>query len=110
MNKQTIPVFFAVDDCYIPFLAVVMQSLIDNSSIENTYDIKILYTKISIENQNSIRNKYESENINIEFVDLNNYLAKFDDKFYTRDYYSKTTYYRLFIPDLYPEYDKAIFR
>ena len=32
MDKQIIPVFFAVDDGYMPFLAVVMQSLIDNSS------------------------------------------------------------------------------
>ena len=109
MNKQNIPIFFAVDDGYLPFLAVVMQSLIDNSSKENIYDIKILYTKISDENQRKIKNKYENDNVKIEFVDLNKFLEKFNDKFYTRDYYSKTTYYRLFIPDLYPEYDKAIY-
>ena len=109
MDKQIIPVFFAVDDGYMPFLAVVMQSLIDNSSEEYIYDLKILYTKISDENQSKIRNKYESDNIKIEFVDLNKYLEKFFDKFYTRDYYSKTTYYRLFIPDLYPQFDKAIY-
>lgn len=109
MNKQNIPIFFAVDDGYLPFLAVVMQSLIDNSSKENIYDIKILFTKISNENQYKIKNRYESDNVKIEFVDLNNYLEKFNDKFYTRDYYSKTTYYRLFIPDLYPEYDKVIY-
>ena len=109
MDKQTIPVFFAVDDGYMPFLAVVMQSLIDNSSKDYIYDLKILYTKISDENQAKIRNRYESDNIKIEFVDLNVYLEKFFDKFYTRDYYSKTTYYRLFIPDLYPQCDKAIY-
>ncbi|MBP3256064.1 MAG: 1-acyl-sn-glycerol-3-phosphate acyltransferase [Clostridia bacterium] len=109
MDKQNIPVFFAVDDGYMPFLAVVIQSLIDNSSKDYIYDLKILYTKISDENQSRIKNKYESDNVKIEFVDLNNYLEKFFDKFYTRDYYSKTTYYRLFIPDLYPEFDKAIY-
>ena len=109
MDKQVIPVFFAVDDGYMPFLAVVMQSLIDNSSKDYIYDLKILYTKISDENQSKIKNRYESDNIKIEFVDLNQYLEKFFDKFYTRDYYSKTTYYRLFIPDLYPQFDKAIY-
>ena len=91
-NTNTIPVFFAVDDGYIPFLAVVLQSLIDNSSRENNYEIKVLYTKISQENQDKIKNKYTRENVDIEFVDLKSYLEKIQDKFYTRDYYSKTRF------------------
>ena len=106
--KKTVPIFFAVDDQYIPFLAVAMQSLIDNSSQENYYLIKILYTNISEENQSKIK-KYEKENVNIEFVDLNYYINKVKDKLYTRDYYTKTTYFRLFIPDLYPQYDKVLY-
>ena len=107
-NKKVIPIFFAVDDEYTPFLSVALQSLIDNSSKENYYSIKILYTNISQENQNKI-NKYEKENVNIEFVDLNYYIDKLKDKLYTRDYYSKTTYFRLFIPELYPQYDKVLY-
>lgn len=107
-NKKVIPIFFAVDDEYTPFLSVALQSLIDNSSKENYYSIKILYTNISQENQNKI-NKYEKENVNIEFVDLNYYIDKVKDKLYTRDYYSKTTYFRLFIPELYPQYDKVLY-
>ena len=53
--------------------------------------------------------KYENEYVNIEFVDLNYYLEKVKDKLYTRDYYTNTTYFRLFIPELYPEYDKAVY-
>ena len=34
-NKQVIPIFFAVDDGYIPFLAVSIQSLADHASDEN---------------------------------------------------------------------------
>ena len=107
-NKQIIPIFFAVDDEYIPFLAVALQSLIENSSKENEYVIKILYTNISEENTKNIL-KYEKENVSIEFVDLNYYINKVKDKLYTRDYYSKTTYFRLFIPDLYPQYDKVLY-
>lgn len=36
-------------------------------------------------------------------------LAKLDGELPVRDYYSHTTYYRLFIPDMYPQYDKAIY-
>lgn len=107
-QKNKIPIFFAVDDEYVPFLAVALQSLVENSKKENYYLIKILYTNITDENQEKIK-KYESENINIEFVCLSYYINKVKDKLYTRDYYSKTTYFRLFIPDLYPQFDKVLY-
>ena len=107
-NKNDIPIFFAVDNGYIPFLAVSLQSLIDNSNVNNNYNIKILYTDISNENIGKIL-KYERENVKIEFVNLTEYIKKVQDKLYTRDYYSKTTYFRLFLPDLYPEYDKVLY-
>lgn len=107
MNKE-IPVFFAVDNGYIPFLSVALRSLIDNTSKENIYAIKILYTNVTEENKIKIK-KYETENISIEFVDLNKQLEEIKEKLYTRNYFSNTTYYRLFIPELYPEYDKAVY-
>ena len=107
-NLNTIPIFFTVDDKYVPFLAVALQSLIENSSEKNYYLIKILYTSITEENQEKIK-KYENENVNIEFVDLNYYINKIKNKLYTRDYYSVTTYFRLFIPNLYPQYNKALY-
>ena len=69
-NKQTIPIFFAVDNGYIPFLAVALQSLTEHASEKYYYLIKVLYTDISEENQEKIK-KYNKENVNIEFVDLN---------------------------------------
>ena len=106
--KEIIPIFFAVDDEYIPFLAVTLQSIVEHSTDEYYYVIKILYTNISEENKEKI-NKYTKENINIEFVDLNYYIEKVKGKLYTRDYFSMTTYFRLFISNLYPQYNKAIY-
>lgn len=107
-NSREIPIFFAVDDGYCPFLAVAIQSLLDNASAANRYLIKILHTDISQENKRKIT-KYERSNVDIEFVDLNYYIQKIKDKLYTRDYYSKTTYFRLFLPNLYPQYDKVLY-
>ena len=50
-NRDVLPIFFAVDDGYIPFLAVSLQSLIDNSSKEHYYLIKNLYSNIKEENK-----------------------------------------------------------
>lgn len=103
-----IPIFFAVDDGYIPFLAVTLQSMITNASKKYSYDLKILYTNINDENKQKIL-KFENDNFKIEFIDLNYYLEELSGKLYTRDYYTKTTYYRLLIPNLYPQYDKALY-
>ena len=75
MNKkaEVIPIFFAVDDAYIPCLAVSLQSLIENSSDENNYVIKILHTNIKEENKEKIQ-KYEKQNVSIEFFDLKYYI------------------------------------
>ena len=108
MNKKEIPIFFAVDDGYVPFLAVTIQSIIENASENYLYNIRVLYTNISKENIAKIK-KYTKGNIQIEFVNLNYYIDRIKDKLYTRDYYSKSTYFRLFLPNLYPQYDKILY-
>lgn len=107
-KRKQIPIFFAIDDNYTPFLAVALQSLVENSSKENYYEIKVLYMNISEENKKSI-SKYERENVSIEFIDINSSIKKIEDQLYTRDYFSKTTYFRLLIPELYPQYDKILY-
>ena len=103
-----IPIFFATDDNYIPFLSVALESLVDNISEENEYIIKILYVDIKEENKKKIL-KYNSKNVNIEFVDLSYYIEEVKDQLFTRDYYTNTTYFRLFISDLYPQYNKVLY-
>ena len=76
MNKSNeIPIFFAVDNGYIPFLAVTLQSLVDNSSPENNYVIKVLSLNVTEESKEKIY-KYERKNVDIEFVDLETYMLK----------------------------------
>ena len=43
MNKELgeIPIFFAIDDQYIPFLAVALKSLIENANKDYKYLIKV---------------------------------------------------------------------
>ena len=110
MNKELkeIPIFFAIDDQYIPFLSVALKSLIENASKDYKYLIKILHTNVQEGHMKQIK-KYENENVNIEFVDLSYYIGKIQDKLYTRDYYTNTTYFRLFLPELYPQYDKVLY-
>ena len=98
--KQEIPICFATDDNYVPFLAVAITSLLDNASKDNFYRIFVLTTHLKDENIASIL-KQKTENSSIEFISLAKELDKVQNMFHLRDYYSKETYYRIFIPNLF---------
>ncbi len=106
MNK--ISVFYACDDNYIPCLSVSLISLISNSSKNNFYDITVLNSGISSENINVIK-AFEQENVKISFKNVSSALKDIADKLCLRDYYSLCIYYRIFIPELFPEKEKAVY-
>ena len=106
--KKIIPVFFAADDKYVPFLAVTLQSIKEHISPENEYRIYILHAGVSDDGSDKIK-QFESENFKVNFVDVTDRLAVLSEELQLRDYYSCATYYRIFIAVMFPEYDKAIY-
>lgn len=106
--KPVIPLFFAVDDNYSKFLAVTLESILENASKDYAYDIVVLNTGLRKESK-LLLNKYVNEDVNIEYFDVRMKLQKIAQNLSIRDYYSKATYYRLFIADLFPQYNKALY-
>ena len=108
MEKQIIPIFFSIDDNYAPYFKIALKSIMENSNPNNEYRIYVLYSNMSENTIDGIK-AILKDNFICEFVDMNPQLQEISDKLFTRDYYSKTTYYRLFIPNMFPQYDKAIY-
>ena len=108
MKEQFIPIFYACDDAFVKFTIVSMHSLIKNASKDYHYILHILHTEISDE-MKDIVNRFASDNFEIRFIDVTNYLQSISEKLPLRDYYSKTTYYRLFIAEMFPQYSKALY-
>ena len=107
MNR-IIPIFYACDDNFVKYTIVSLYSMIQNASVEYRYKVYVLHTEISEETQRKVQ-ALKNDNFSIEFVDMTDYLKSISDKLPLRDYYSKTTYYRLFIAEMYPDYNKAIY-
>ena len=106
-----IPVFFTIDDSYAPYLAVALHSAIVNSSPENRYKAIILYQDVREENRRRIE-ALARDHFAIEFVPMQQGLEAITDRMGNRlrcDYFTLTIYFRLFIPAMFPEYDKAIY-
>lgn len=109
-EEKVIPIFFATDDNYVPFLAVSIKSLLDNASKENFYNIHILTDGISEENQNRLQ-ELMTENSKLIFDNVGEHVKKIRARLDAtlRDYYTVSIFYRLFIAALYPNYKKAIY-
>ncbi len=107
-EKQTIPVFYAIDDNYIPFLHVSLLSLKDNRDENKNYIIHILHSGIKKEHETQI-NELACDGFRVEFVDVADKIDALSSELNLRDYYTFTTYYRIFIAGMFPEYDKAVY-
>ena len=105
--KQTIPVFYACDDSFVKYTIVSLSSMIKNASNGYDYRVYILHTEIS-EDMKKRTLELENEDFHISFINVSDRLEKISEKLPVRDYYSKTTYYRFFISEMFPEYKKAI--
>lgn len=110
MNKKykEIPIFFASDNNYAPYLVVALKSLLANASKDYFYKIHVLTSNMSDDNKLVLLREL-TYNSSIEFINLSKETEAIKDKFHLRDYYSIDTYYRFFIADLFPEYDKVIY-
>ena len=100
---------FATDNNYALYLGVAIQSLICNASKENNYGIYILEENVD-EKYKKILLKMSTDNIKIKIVNTKDLLSNYpEDMFYTHSHFSKATYYRFFITDIFSNFNKVIY-
>lgn len=110
MNRE-IPIFFTVDDSYAPFLAVALNSAIKNTNPERQYKAIVLHQNLNDTNITKLKS-LETENFKIELTPMKANFDTLDDRMSNRlrcDYFTLTIYFRLFIPAMFPQYDKGIY-
>lgn len=112
-KQELIPIFFTIDDGYAPYLHVALISLIKNASKDRRYKIIVVYQELNEENRNNLAKLVEDyPNFEMKFKFMKQSLDMITDRIENRlrsDYFTMTIYFRIFIPDMYPEYDKAIY-
>ncbi|MBQ8444147.1 MAG: glycosyltransferase family 8 protein [Clostridia bacterium] len=107
-NNELIPIFFASNNNYVPYLDVAITSILKNASKEYDYEITILNTGIDTLHQD-ILSRHSSKNVTIKFFDVESALAPIKEKLRDVHYFTLAAYYRLFIEKLFPQYDKALY-
>ncbi len=109
--KEIIPIFFTIDAGYAPYLSVALASLIRNASKDYDYHIHIVYESITEDAINKLKT-LETDNAKIIFTKMKDGLESITNRkenLLKADFFTLTIYFRIFIPTMFPEYDKAIY-
>lgn len=116
-----IPVFFSINEQYAPYLAVCLKSLAAHVAVDERYRIIVMCDDVKNITMIQLRNVIKDYvNIDIEFIDirkkmhgfLENFGQVVTDRQENRLYSGKftlTIYFRLFIAELFPELNKAVY-
>ena len=109
--SSIVPVFFTINDGYAPYLAVALHSLIRNADRSRHYNIHVIYQDLSPENREKLA-AMETNYASVFFQQMEETLTGIEDSEETKlrcDYFTLTIYYRLFLGDMFPQYDKGIY-
>ncbi|WP_251546488.1 glycosyltransferase family 8 protein [Limosilactobacillus caecicola] len=109
---MTVPVFYTISDDFTRYAAVSLRSLIDHVNSNEDYVVYFLYQDLSDEHQAALR-AMQTENVQVRFQQLSDeLLAPIKDRqenYLRADFFTPSIFYRLFIPDLFPQYERVIY-
>ena len=111
MKNEVIPVFLTIDDGFAKYTSVMIRSIIGNAAPQDHYKIWIIHRGLSDENQQKLEGM-ATANVEVEThflkADLSR-IANREENYLRLDFFTLSIFYRLFLADEFPEYDKAIY-
>lgn len=111
MQNPVIPIFFTVNEGYAPYLDCAIRSMAENASKDNEYVIHVLHQDLTDESIEKIKTGIRPP-FSVEFTkmedEFHGIVAREENKLRC-DYFTLTIYFRIFIADMFPQYDKGIY-
>lgn len=105
-SKPAVPIVFATDDRFAPYCGVSIASLIQNRDPNRKYELYIFYDDLSDSNR-ELLSGMATDNVTIECVCITDHVDR--KLLYTHKRLSVATYYRFFVADVLPQYDKLLY-
>ncbi|MDR1909754.1 MAG: glycosyltransferase family 8 protein [Spirochaetaceae bacterium] len=121
MKDGAVPVVFSSDDYFVPYLAALVQSIMDNAKKPLRYRFFVLHRGIAQENQRLLgsqvaaggvaaagdagRRGAEGPSFSLDFVDVSAHIRGYD---FPTHFLPAESYFRLLIPYLF-EYEKVLY-
>lgn len=102
-------IVFAINNDYAPYLYICLKSLLAQTQTQNKYQIYVLETELFQKHKEYIKS-LQTENLKIEFIDIKKFLNEDIKKtFQVTAHFTPETYYRFFLPKIFPDLDKVLY-
>lgn len=102
-----LPIALTCDEQYVKYASVVISSIMANANPDCCYEINIVSEQISQRYQELLLEQVKQKaNFSLRFVFLENLDVS---RFYLNSYITVSTYYRFYLPRLFPEYDRILY-
>ena len=109
---MTVPVFYSISDDFTKYAAVSLNSLVKHADPATDYTVYFLSQDLSDQHKQDLSD-LGSQNVHVKFSHIDDELVKpiqnRKENFLRADFFTMSIFYRLFIPELFPQYDKAIY-
>ena len=107
-DGDAIPVAFAASDGFVPYFAGCLQSLLDHISPGNCYDLVLIQTDVTGENQARLKTMVSAySNVSLRFFHAGKLLE--NGRLKANAHISVETYFRFLIQQILPDYDKVLY-
>ena len=106
-DGDAIPVAFAASDGFVPYFAGCLQSLLDHISPGNCYDLVLIQTDVTGENQARLKTMVSAySNVSLRFFHAGKLLE--NGRLKANAHISVETYFRFLIQQILPDYDNFV--
>lgn len=106
MDRKVIPVVFATDQNYVPYCGVAISSLIRNACPDYSYEISVLYDRISTAGMIRLEH-LSTDYAKVRCICIHDHIANL--KVMEYNHLTIASAYRLIIPDVLPAYEKILY-
>ena len=105
-SDTIVPVVFAVNNGYAPYLHISLMSLIEQANANDDYRIYILHTGLEKKNIERLES-LEDANVHVICLNVEEWMRGIEIK--GSVHLTVETCYRLLIPDLFPQYSRMLY-
>ncbi len=107
-TNNSIIIVLAINNNYVPYVSVMIESIIQNAKQKRLYKIYILTSYISLKNKENLNYQIKNDKrFSIDFINVTNFLE--NKKLNTFAHLTIETYFRFLIFDLFPYSKKVLY-
>ena len=102
------PIVFSINNDYASYLCICLLSLLTCVKQNDRYEVYVLHSDLSEEHKKNIL-QLKHDNFNIKFINVESIVNNHKDNFSLNAHFTIETYYRFFLPQIFPNLDKVLY-